>query len=293
MGNDDWDIFYKLDELITNFGKLYEELVDYAGNSEILDASIEAYIKTIYKEKIADLCNVDENLVTDDIIRIIQSGKEDDSMISGGRFTMFRKPYTVDEAKEVVKGILAGNNYLPKKKEIIKEENLVEPVVEEKKEETTSPEEVVKVETEINENVIDNSSKEEVAVEEKNVPAAANVVVSEDNNDSKMAEVEKQVKKLYEEYYKSSEQNEEKLNEIRTKENRLYKEALSQLTGINQEDIKDFVVFQVSNGISDTKIDENGNTVNIRRPLDDEEAKLIVEYTNNMTEEEVENLINQ
>ena len=71
----------------------------------------------------------------------------------------------------------------------------------------------------------------------------------------------------------------------------MYKQALSKITGIKAEDIKDFVCNRIQAGITDNVKDENGESKLEKRSLTDEEAKLITVNINDLTEEEVEKLI--
>ena len=73
----------------------------------------------------------------------------------------------------------------------------------------------------------------------------------------------------------------------------IYKTVLSKITGIARDDIKDSVCNRIQAGISEDVVDENGNIVTRRRSLTDEEAKLIVTYINQMSDEDVERFVGE
>ena len=295
MGNKDnnVDIFMQLDEVISDFGRAYSNLVNIGGNNEVLDAAIEAYINSVYKNKISEACGIQKEDITLDVVKTIQFGKQDENMISRGKFTMFRRAYSLDEVVDIVE------NKLHKKieKSVASLVNEEKPLFNEiKKEEDNGVKEIeVKPNLDLANEIANdvNVSFDKVEVKEEPV----NISDSKENVEdvkfsSKLEEVELKVKKLYDEYYSSNEKSDEKYNKIKETEDDLYRSAIAELTGIKKEDIKDFVIAQVSGGINDTKIDENGNSVSYRRALNDDEAKLIVQYTNDMTEEEIDNLLN-
>lgn len=132
------------------------------------------------------------------------------------------------------------------------------------------------------------SQKKEDTVESKEIES-----ISANNNTAKIKKLQEYCANLYNEYYESKDKSKEKLNKIVEEENNLYRKTISELTGIDEKDIKEHAIRYVKGGTIESNVDENGNTTKKVRPLTDEETVLIVNRINNLQEDEIKNFLSE
>ena len=133
------------------------------------------------------------------------------------------------------------------------------------------------------------AAQEEVAPEEPaptSIPDSELVVGDPVDNLDKMGMLDKRVNELLDKYSKSV-----PIADVDAAVMALYKTVLSELTGIPVAEIKDFVCKYAQAGIMETQV-VDGQEAQVRRPLTDEEATLIAKHINNLSQEEVNALLN-
>jgi hypothetical protein len=284
-----------LDGVITNFAQGYTELVKYGGENAVLDAALQAYVDLIYKEKISELCGVPKGTINDDLLRYIQSGAQYEKLVNNGKLTMYRRSYTDEEIKDIVKrryneinedlNNIHSNNFTLENVDNDVTEQITESPKNIPKQKLS--EEIDAVDSITNDNM-ENNVVTELNTETESISSNDLDITSIFNCNNKIAATDLKVQELIEKYVntKASEKLSDAISLI-------YKTVLSKITGIARDDIKDSVCNRIQAGISEDVVDENGNIVTRRRSLTDEEAKLIVTYINQMSDEDVERFVGE
>jgi hypothetical protein len=414
-----------IDSLVTKFAQSYTELIKIGGENYILDAALQSYVDFIYKRKIGEICQIPIEVISDELLRYIQSGTQYEKLIENGRLALFRRSYTDDEIRSIVSMKLNGNydnmsayssyqnmqtdgsqynsqvnenqynmpmndhqvnnqgyesqtqvdtyeaqnqfvsndgeeqisnqDYLQDIPVTDDTQNMVTADYTENIPVTDDTQNIVTAdytenipETDDTQNMVTADYTENIPVTDdtQNMVTAdytENIPVTDDTQNMVTADYTEEIPATEVPNQEPSEpevelldegvnlpSNEEltqinsndlvinnydnsvgliantdnKVNELINKYsntpaeiylqstiNDLYKNALSQLTGIEKESIQDFVCERIEAGISENTTDENGNTISIRRPLTDEEATLITLNINHLSEEEVEKLL--
>lgn len=283
-----------LDNAVAEFAHGYTELIKFGGENFVLNAALEAYVDSIYKQKISEICDVPKVMISDEILRYIQSGTQSEKLVDNGKLSMYRRSYTDEEIKNIVENKLKDNCLNHHSTDINISGNNEKNDVEQKPVESVSESKPVE-NTEIVNSDKSDSIESDIIKEEQVLNDETGTILSSDldvssivNENNKIAATDLKVQDLIEKYSNTSAS--EKLPEAISL---IYKTVLSQITGISRDDISDSVCNRVQAGTNEEVADEKGNIVIRRRSLTDEEAKLIVLYTNKMSDEDVERFIGE
>lgn len=336
-----------IEETVNKFGDAYNELTSLGGPNEMMDNVLQTYIDSIYRKRIAMICNIPTSLVDDTLLKYIEHGVQSERMIEAGKLAMFRRNFTDTEVYEIVQTYLensaersyavntglveqqqrefsgSGTNMEPvdysytpdavsqhydtqvqQPIEVLQDDADVsqpEEPVKPADQPTASAVEVAHLEVTNNNglslgNIDDLSVTDGMAVAnvapaventtETTIPQTELVIGANVEGLDRMGTVDKKVSELMDKY-----SNKVSTEDLSAAVSVIYKNVLSELTGIPANDIKEFVCNYVQSGIMEPVV-EDGQEVQKRRPLTDEEASLIAKHLNGLSEEEANDLLN-